>query len=662
MPLPEASEGRRRVAIERVQPSIDGGRFAIKRIVGQRITVTADAFADGHDVVLVELLDRAPGAKAWQVTPMTELGNDAWQAELELAAVGRHEFTIRAWVDAFASWHRDLKKRIEAGQDVGVDLQIGAPLVEAAAQRANEITSDSTTSKDARRLTHFAKVLAGGSAGVAEYQAGATELSALAARYPDYSHATQCDRPFAVVVDRQRAEFSTWYELFPRSCADEEGRHGTFADCARWLPRLAAMGFDVVYLPPIHPIGSTFRKGKNNAVSCEPGDVGSPWAIGSAEGGHKAIHAELGTLDDLKNLIRAAGEHGIDLALDIAFQCAPEHPYVKEHPDWFKHRPDGTIQYAENPPKKYQDIYPFDFESSDWRGLWQKLTDVVLYWARQGVRIFRVDNPHTKALAFWEFLISEVKAEFPEAIFLAEAFTRPKIMYRLAKLGFSQSYTYFTWRNTKAEFTEYLTELTAEPVSEFFRPNFWPNTPDILPPHLQSGNRAAFIARLVLAGTLSGNYGIYGPAYENLDHLPLKPGSEEYLNSEKYQLRHWNFDMPGNLTDAITRLNRARRENPALQSNGSLRFHPTDNEQLICYSKHCPASGNLLVMVVNLDFQQPQWGHVELPLAELGIDPGKAYHVVDALSDGKFDWQGPRNFVKLDPAATPAHVLLVRQS
>ena len=662
MPLPEASEGRRRVAIERVQPSIDGGRFAIKRIVGQRITVTADAFADGHDVVLVELLDRAPGAKTWRVRPMTELGNDAWQAELELAAVGRHEFTLRAWVDAFASWHRDLRKRIEAGQDVGVDLQIGAPLVAAAAQRANEITSDSTSGNDTRRLAHFAQVLAGGAAGVAEYQAGSAELAELAARYPDYSHATQCDPPFAVVVDRQRAGFSTWYELFPRSCADEEGRHGTFADCVRWLPRLAAMGFDVVYLPPIHPIGSTFRKGKNNAVTCEPGDVGSPWAIGSAEGGHKAIHAELGTLDDLKNLIRAAGEHGIDLALDIAFQCAPEHPYVKEHPDWFKHRPDGTIQYAENPPKKYQDIYPFDFESSDWRGLWQELTDVVLYWARQGVRIFRVDNPHTKPLAFWEFLISEVKAEFPETIFLAEAFTRPKIMYRLAKSGFSQSYTYFTWRNTKAEFVEYLSELTAEPVCEFFRPNFWPNTPDILPPHLQSGNRAAFIARLVLAGTLSGNYGIYGPAYENLDHLPLKPGSEEYLDSEKYQLRHWNFDKPGNLTDAITRLNRARRENPALQSNRSLRFHPTDNEQLICYSKHCPASGNLLVMVVNLDFQQPQWGHVELPLAELGIDPGRAYHVVDALSDGKFNWQGPRNFVKLDPAATPAHILLVRQS
>jgi starch synthase (maltosyl-transferring) len=457
-------------------------------------------------------------------------------------------------------------------------------------------------------------------------------------------------------VDPVRACYSTWYELFPRSCAPEEGGHGTFRDVIDWLPRIAEMGFDVVYLPPIHPVGQAFRKGKNNATSAVPGDVGSPWAIGSPAGGHKAIHPELGTQQDFQALVAAAGERGIALALDIAFQCSPDHPYVGEHPEWFRRRPDGTIQYAENPPKKYQDIYPFDFETAEWRALWEELTSVVVYWCRQGIRIFRVDNPHTKAFAFWEFLIGQVKAEFPDAIFLSEAFTRPKIMYRLAKLGFSQSYTYFTWRNSKAELIEYFSELTQPPVNQFFRPNLWPNTPDILPPHLQTGGRAAFVARLVLAGTLGASYGIYGPAFENQHHLPREAGSEEYLHSEKYEVRRWDFSGSENLASVIGLVNRARRENPALQWDTHLRFHATDNDQLLCYSKQTADCTNVIVTVVNLDFHQAQHGFIVLPLAELGIDPAHPYAVQDLLDGSTFSWAGPRNFVELDPAKSPAHI------
>ena len=475
---PRAIEGRRRVVIEKIEPQIDCGRFAVKRIVGQRVTVTAHVFADGHDSVRAVLLSRRLGA-LWQQQPMTPLGNDVWQAEFTPGEVGRYEYTVVGWVDAFDTWHHDLKKRLEAGQDVGIDLVIGSQIVAEAIERAD--------GADAERLRHWQSVLAHGAA-VEEFAGtGDCELIELMDRYPDWRRATRCEPPLALIVDRQRAVYSTWYELFPRSTAGEPGRHGTFRDTIAWLPRLAALGFDVLYLPPIHPIGDKFRKGKNNATAAAGDDVGSPWAIGSSEGGHRAILAELGGLSDLLALASAARDHGLELALDIAYQCSPDHPYASEHPEWFRHRPDGTIQYAENPPKKYQDIYPFDFESPAWVELWRELTDVVLYWCQQGIRVFRVDNPHTKPFAFWEFLIGEVKQRYPESIFLAEAFTRPKIMYRLAKVGFTQSYTYFTWRNSQAEFIEYFTELTQTEVREFFRPNLWPNTPDILPPHLQTG-------------------------------------------------------------------------------------------------------------------------------------------------------------------------------
>jgi starch synthase (maltosyl-transferring) len=654
MPELPAIEGRRRVVIENVEPIVDGGRFALKRIVGEKVFVQADVFADGHDVVRVVLMSRKPGAERWDESPMTSPGNDRWQGEFVVAEMGCYHYAIQAWVDRFETWRSDLQKRVEAGQDISVDLRIGAQWVSQAALRAS--------GDDANRLRHWQSTLAAGTEGAWRDPAGVAELVELMRRYPDRTVATQNDPPFAVVVDRQRARFSAWYELFPRSCANEPGRHGTFADCIGWLPRLAEMGFDVLYLPPIHPIGTTFRKGKNNSVTAEPGDVGCPWAIGSSAGGHKAIDARLGTLEDFHRLISAAQTHGIDVALDIAFQCSPDHPYLREHPQWFRQRPDGSIQYAENPPKKYQDIYPFDFENVDSRGLWQELTDVVLYWCAQGVRIFRVDNPHTKPFEFWEFLISQVKARHADTIFLSEAFTRPKVMVRLAKLGFTQSYTYFTWRNSKAELTEYFTELTHSGLREFFRPNLWPNTPDILPPHLQTGLRGAFIARLTLAATLGANYGIYGPPFETLEHRPREPGSEEYLDSEKYQLRHWDFSRPGGLCDVITAVNRARRENPALQSDASLRFHLTDNDHLLCYSKRSADGANLIVMVVNLNFQEPQHGFISLPLAELGIHPNRPYQVQDLLGQRSFVWQGPRNFVDLDPRQSPAHIFRVTQT
>jgi starch synthase (maltosyl-transferring) len=448
--------------------------------------------------------------------------------------------------------------------------------------------------------------------------------------------------------------------MFPRSCANKPGKHGTFKDCEQRLPYVEAMGFDVLYLPPIHPIGKTYRKGRNNAVVAGPNDTGSPWAIGSEEGGHKSIHPQLGTLDDFRSLVKKAKGHGLEVAIDIAFQCTPDHPYVKEHPEWFRKRPDGTIQYAENPPKKYQDIYPIDFESEHWRDLWDELRSVVLFWIDQGVRIFRVDNPHTKAFAFWEDLIGKVKNDYPETIFLAEAFTRPKVMYRLAKLGFTQSYTYFTWRNTKWEFTQYFTELTQTDVREYFRPSLWPNTPDILPEHLQFGGRPAFMARLVLAATLGANYGIYGPAFELCENRPREPRTEEYLNSEKYEIKQWDIDRPDSLREFVARVNRIRKENPALHSNWSLCFHSVDNEQLICYSKQTDDLRNVILTVVNLDFHHTHSGWVDLSLGPLGLKPDQPYQVHDLLTDAHYLWQGARNYVELNPQSVPAHIFRIQ--
>jgi len=646
-------EGRVRAVIERITPSVDNGRFAAKRIVGDAVVVEADCFTDGHDVIVCLLLWRREGASAWQETAMVPLGNDRWRASFVAAEIGRYQYTVSAWVDHFLSWRHDFARRVEA-EDLRSAAQVGAGIIEDAAQRAKgaERTRLKGWAADLRAVTEVPalKVL-----GLDE------ALAIIARRYPDRRLATTYPVEHPLVVDRERARFSSWYELFPRSASPEPGRHGSFRDCAARLPYIAKMGFDVLYFPPIHPIGSIRRKGVNNAVAAAPGDAGSPWAIGSAEGGHTALHAELGTIGDFRSLVASAHTHGMELALDIAFQCAPDHPYVAAHPKWFKWRPDGTVQYAENPPKKYQDIFPFEFESEEWSALWQELAGVIRFWAAEGIRIFRIDNPHTKPFPFWEWAITEVKREYPDAIFLAEAFTRPKVMHRLAKLGFSQSYTYFAWRNTKHELVEYFTELTQGPGRDYFRPNLWPNTPDILTEYLQFGGRPAFIVRLVLAATLGASYGIYGPAFELLEADPRDPGGEEYLNSEKYEIRDWDLQAAHSLADLIGRLNRARRENPALQSDASLRFFEVDNDSLICYAKSDAEQENLVVTVVNLDPHHVQSGWVVLDLAALGIDATTPYQMHDLLSGARFLWSGPRNFVQIDPQRAPAHVFALRR-
>jgi starch synthase (maltosyl-transferring) len=487
------------------------------------------------------------------------------------------------------------------------------------------------------------------------------ELAMLARRHPDRRHEVRFSLELPLEAERERARFSTWYELFPRSAGTTPGVHGTFKDVEARLPAIAAMGFDVLYFPPIHPIGRLQRKGPNNALASGPDDVGSPWAIGAAEGGHKAILPALGTAEDFRHLCAEAASHGLEIALDIAFQCAPDHPYVKAHPDWFRWRPDGSVQYAENPPKKYQDIYPFNFESEDWRGLWAELRSVIEHWIGEGVRIFRVDNPHTKAFAFWEWVIGEIRRAHPEVIFLAEAFTRPKVMHRLAKLGFSQSYTYFTWRNTKEELVEYFTELSTPPGVDYFRPNVWPNTPDILHEQLQGGEASVYMARLVLAATLAANYGIYGPAYELRQHRPRSPGSEEYLDSEKYQLRHWNHEDPDSLAPFITRVNRIRRENPALHRDRGLRFLRIDNDQLLAYAKVSEGGDNVVVTVVNLDPHNVQSGWLELDPESVNVDRSRPFQMHDLLSGQRFIWQGGWHYVKLDPHSVPAHIFVVRR-
>ncbi|HZD55054.1 MAG TPA: alpha-1,4-glucan--maltose-1-phosphate maltosyltransferase, partial [Candidatus Aquicultoraceae bacterium] len=532
----------RRVVIEHVSPEIDEGRFPVKRTVGERVTVSADIFTDGHDEIAAVLRYRNEGDAAWREVPLRETGNDRWTGSFPVGSPGRSLYTIAAWVNRFRTWRRDLAKKADAGQDVRVDLMAGAEMVGETAGRAK-----GAARKVLLEAADALKAKTGEETGEAVRRALDESLLRRMEEHPDLGTATFYGKELPVTVDRERARYGAWYELFPRSCSPVPGEHGTFRDVAGRLPTIAAMGFDVLYLPPVHPIGRTHRKGRNNVTEPAPDDVGSPWAIGSEEGGHKAVHPALGTLEDFRSLLSKAGEYGIEIALDIAFQCSPDHPYVREHPEWFRRRPDGTVQYAENPPKKYEDIYPFDFETPDWPALWEELRSVVRFWIDQGVRIFRVDNPHTKPFAFWEWLIGGIREEFPETIFLSEAFTRPKVMYRLAKAGFSQSYTYFAWRNSKWELAGYFRELTETGVREYFRPNLWPNTPDILTEQLQFGGRPAFLARLVLAATLGASYGIYGPAYELCENRPVGPGKEEYLDSEKYAVRNWDIDRPDSL-------------------------------------------------------------------------------------------------------------------
>jgi len=647
----------RRVVIENVRPEIHGGRFPIKRTIGEPVEVTADVYADGHDILHAVLLHRPLSQRGWEEEPMQPLGNDRWQAKFIVSAEGTHLYTLRGWVDPFQSWSRDLSKKLEADQDISGDLLTGVQLVQAAAKRAS--------GQDAQRLAACASEasrLRKQNLSAAVERLSNVELTTLMVLHADRSQATIYGKELKVVVDRERARFSAWYEMFPRSCGAEAGRHGTFRDCEKRLEYISGMGFDVLYLPPIHPIGRAHRKGKNNTEQTTPEDIGSPWAIGSKEGGHKAIHPELGTLEDFRRLVARAKEFGLEVALDIAFQCAPDHPYVLQHKEWFHVRPDGSVQYAENPPKKYQDIYPLNFETEHRRELWEELRSVVLYWIEQGIRIFRVDNPHTKPFDFWEWLIAGVKAKYPEVLFLSEAFTRPKVMYRLSRLGFTQSYTYFAWRNTKAELIEYFAELTQTEIREYFRPNPWPNTPDILTDFLQLGGRPAFMIRLVLAATLGASYGIYGPAFELGENRAIRPGSEEYLDSEKYQFRHWDIDNPDSLRSLIARVNQIRHENPALHGDWSLRFHPVDNDQLIVYSKTTADLSNIIVVVVNLDPHHTQSGWVDLPVEAFQLDPQQPYQVHDLLTDARYFWRGIHNYVELNPRVMPAHIFCIPQA
>lgn len=651
------TDGRVRAVIENIQPAVDGGRFAIKRVVGDRVVVEADCFADGHDVVACMLKWRRAGA-AWQSVPMEPLVNDRWRAGFVVDTLGTWEYAVCAWVDPFQSWLHDFARRVDA-DDVRVAAATGAALIDQAAGRAGRAGDATLLREWSRELARAAKDAA---LDVDELKRiGADEpRAALAQRYPDTGLAFTHPQIHPIVVERERARFSAWYEFFPRSASSDPDRHGTFADCEAWLPYVKRMGFDVLYFPPIHPIGRARRKGRNNTLDPAPGDVGSPWAIGSTEGGHEAILPELGTLADFKRLVQRAAELDIDIALDIAFQCAPDHPWVSEHPQWFRKRADGSIQYAENPPKKYQDIYPFDFETADWRAMWLALAGVFEYWIGQGVRVFRVDNPHTKAYPFWEWVIARMRAQQPDVLLLSEAFTRPRVMHRLAKLGFSQSYTYFTWRNTKQELTAYFTELSQGPGREYFRPNAWPNTPDILPAALQYGGRPVFMARVAMAATLCANYGIYGPAFELLEARALRAGGEEYLDSEKFERRVWELERAESLADFIAVLNRARHANPALQSDAGLRFLPIDNEQLLAYAKTSADGDNTVVCVVNLDPHHTQSGWIEIDPAVFGLQPGQAYQLHDLISGAHYLWHGARNYVSLDPQRTPVHVMELR--
>ncbi|MGA2248207.1 MAG: alpha-1,4-glucan--maltose-1-phosphate maltosyltransferase [Verrucomicrobiota bacterium] len=641
--------------IENVSPSIDGGGHAIKRIVGEQLVVEADLFADSYVVLSAVVKYRHTDREEWSEAEMVRMANDRWRAKFTVTSLGVWVYTIEAWVDRFKSWQDELRKKIATGQNLDLELSAGVKLIEEAAGQAGGTS--------AGRLNQWAKELTAKTAGgKAQTELALDEaLGNLVVRHSHRAFATTIDRNLRVIVDPERARFSAWYEMFPRSFSAEAGQHGTFKDCEAQLPRIARMGFDVLYLPPIHPIGRAFRKGRNNDPACQPDDPGSPWAIGAAEGGHKDVHPRLGTRADFRRLVVQARALGIEIALDIALQCSPDHPYLREHPEWFRKRPDGSIAYAENPPKKYQDIYPFDFECADWCALWTELKSIFEFWSGQGVKIFRVDNPHTKSFAFWEWCLATLKREQPELIFLAEAFTRPAVMNHLAKIGFSQSYNYFPWRNSKQELATYLSELTRPPTIDYFRANLWPNTPDILPEYLQTGSRAAFEIRLILAATLGASYGIYGPAFELFEGRALKPGTEEYLDSEKYEIRRWNLQAPGNLTDLITRVNRIRRENPALQFDRNLKFHPVENENLLAYTKSAHDGAEVVLVVANLDPYHTQSGWVEFAADEFQDQPGRFYQMHDLLTGARFIWHGRRNYIELDPNYSPAHIFRVRR-
>jgi starch synthase (maltosyl-transferring) len=641
------------VVIENLQPLIDCGRYPVKRVTAEDLAVEADVFKDGHDVVAASLRWRLIGENRWQETPMALVDNDRWRGVCTFYENATYEYTVEAWTDTFRGWQREFAAKFEAGiTDLRSEALEGAVLLEAAAQRALNPT-------DALRLVGLAqRIRAADNVEINEI-AHSPELDVLMATYPDRSSATQYAPAPRVIVDRSRARTAAWYEFFPRSAEGLGNRGSKLRDCLPRIDDARTMGFDVIYFPPIHPIGHTNRKGRNNSLTCLPGEPGVPYAIGSEAGGHKAIDPSLGTLEDFDWLESEVRKRGMEIALDFAINCSPDHPYVKEHPEWFYKRPDGTIKFAENPPKKYEDIYPLNFRCENWRELWEEMKSIILFWADHGVRTFRVDNPHTKPLPFWEFLISGVRQKYPDVIFLSEAFTKPKTMKALAKAGFTQSYTYFTWRTSKQELIDYFTELTETDMREYFRGNLWPNTPDILPVLLQEGGRPAFMIRVLLAATLSSLYGIYS-GFELCENAAL-PGREEYLDSEKYQFKERDWNAPGNIKDWITRLNQTRKENRALQFYDNLRFYKADNDAVLFYGKMTEARDNIILVAVNLDPHRKQHSYIYVPIEQFGLQEGQPYQVHDLLSDTRYTWYGSRNYVELDPEIQPAHLFRVRR-
>jgi starch synthase (maltosyl-transferring) len=645
--------GQKRVIITNISPQVECGTYPAKAAIDEEIIISADIFCDGHDAIDASVFIKHEKDRTWKEFPMSFINNDHWEKIFIGSKLGSYHFYVQGWIDHFITWKKGLLKKLEAGLEIAVELQIGVMLLE-----ENMVAANSKDKAGLKKWIDQIKVAASTDDAIGLILLESN--SDLAKRTANRTFATKYPQVFKINVEPRKALFSTWYELFPRSTSAEQGRHGTFKDVKRLLPRIANMGFDVLYFPPIHPIGKSKRKGKNNSLTAEPNDPGSPWAIGNSAGGHKAIHEELGTLKDLKGLITEAKKFDIDIAMDIAYQCAPDHPYVKEHPQWFKWRPDGTVQYAENPPKKYEDILPFNFETDDWKNLWDELKSIVEYWIDKGVEIFRVDNPHTKSFPFWEWMMPEIKKKHPQVIFLAEAFTRPRLMERLAKVGFTQSYTYFTWRDTKKELQEYLTELTKTDLRYYFRPNFWPNTPDILPPGLTHGGENAHIIRLMLAATMSSNYGLYGPVYEFGINIPY-PGKEEYTDNEKYEIKHWDWNKYTRIKELITRINKIRKENAALQTTWNIEFAETSSEQIICYSKADRSRNNVFIIAVNIDAFNTQSAQVKIPVNALGIDANRPYRLTDLLSGDKYTWHGEWNYVALNPYEMPAHIFKVEQ-
>lgn len=643
-------QNQTRIIIENVLPQINGGSFAIKRIIGQKVVVTAEIFADGHDVVESCVKFKHESSNNWEEVRMKPTQNDEWIAEFQVEQQGKYSYFVEAWVDYALNWQHGTERKINDNQYVKSELLEGAEYI-------REILNQVETYENEylNRLLYYFTTEHEYDNAIRETKS--EELTRIFKKYP-VRFLENKSIELEIYVDRKKALFSTWYEFFPRSASSEDGKHGTFKDCERLLPRVAEMGFDTLYFPPIHPIGEVNRKGKNNSTTAEWGDVGSPWGIGSQYGGHKSTHPELGTIEDFKELVQRAKELGIEIAMDYALQAAPDHPYVKDFPQWFKWRPDGTVQYAENPPKKYQDIQPIYFETSDWKNLWKELLDVALFWIEEcGIQIFRVDNPHTKPFYFWGWLIAEIKKKHPNVLFLSEAFTRPKIMNELAKQGFSQSYTYFTWRNTKSELTEYVTELTQSEQKEFYRPNFWPNTPDINPFILQHANESTHLQRYFLAATLSSNVGIYGPVFEYMISTPMAPGKEEYLDSEKYQCYKWDWTIQNKLTAIITKVNAIRKENSSLQQTNNIVFCDTNNEHVIAYYKFDDNLESETLMVVSLDAHQTGTAMIKLPVDKLGTHN---IQITDLITGNSYSWNNEWNYIELSPDL-PFHLFKIEK-